>query len=430
MTRHLRFILIAFAVLSTAAAPEPIQRFPKPDFESGYERPIMQTPASRALTLEYLDVVVLIAALSLASYFVLKKRSRRYLFVLMLFSLIYFGFWRKGCVCSVGSVQNVVLAMFSNSYAIPLTVVAFFLLPLVFTLFFGRTFCAAVCPLGAAQDIFILKPKSLPGWLNETLSLIPYLYLGLSVLFAATGAGFLICRYDPFVGFFRFGASFDMILFGAFLLLLGTVVARPYCRFLCPYGVLLNWMSQLSRKHLSITPAECINCRLCEASCPFDAIKMPTAKSNEKKEQNTRRLALLLVLTPLVMALSGWAGSLLHVPLSRGHFTVALAEEIRLEDTGQRTERTDETDVFRATGKSTALLYEEARQIQRQFRTGGWLLGGFLGLIFCLKMIKLAIPSEQSLYEANRGTCLSCGRCLSYCPVGKEGVDVERIPQG
>ncbi|MBN1559575.1 4Fe-4S ferredoxin, partial [candidate division KSB1 bacterium] len=119
MTRQLSFILIAFAVLATTAAQEPIQRFPKPDFESGYERPIMQTPAGRELALEYVDVVVLIAALSLASYFALKKRSRRHLFILMLLSLIYFGFWRKGCVCSVGSVQNVVLAMFSNSYAIP-----------------------------------------------------------------------------------------------------------------------------------------------------------------------------------------------------------------------------------------------------------------------------------------------------------------------
>ena len=37
--------------------------------------------------------------------------------------------------------------------AVPLAVVAFFALPLVFALFFGRTFCAAVCPLGAVQEL-------------------------------------------------------------------------------------------------------------------------------------------------------------------------------------------------------------------------------------------------------------------------------------
>ena len=294
MTRYLISTFLLFIILNGTATPEPIQRFPKPDFESGYERPILQTPDARALALEYVDVIVLITALSLASYFALKKRSRRHIFVLMLFSLIYFGFWRKGCVCSIGSVQNVVYALFSNSYAIPLTVVLFFVFPLLFALFYGRTFCAAVCPLGAAQDVVVLKPIALPAWLNSTLNIFPYIYLSLSVLFAATGAGFLICRYDPFIGFFRFGASFNMILFGTFMLLLGTVVARPYCRFLCPYGVLLNWMSRLSKKHLTITPSECINCRLCEASCPFDAINKPSeAKAYQNKEKSRKHLVLL-----------------------------------------------------------------------------------------------------------------------------------------
>lgn len=424
---HNVFILF---ILAHVVFADPVQRFPKPDFESGYERPILQTPDPRALTLEYLDVFVLVAALSLASYFALRKRSRRHIFVLMVFSLIYFGFWRKGCICSIGSVQNVVYALFSHAYAIPLTVVAFFAVPLIFTLFFGRTFCAAVCPLGAAQDVVVLKPIALPGWLNQMLGIIPYLYLALSVLFAATGAGFLICRYDPFVGFFRFGASFNLILFGAFMLLLGTVVARPYCRFLCPYGVLLNWMSRLSRKHLSITPSDCINCRLCEASCPFDAINKPVeAELHEKREKSIRRLSFYLVLTPVIILASGWGGSLLHIPLSRSHFSVRLAKEIKLQDEGKLRLATDETDAFRASGKSTSELYAEARDIQRRFKVGGWIFGGFLGLVFSLKLISLSVFRKQEIYEADRGDCYSCGRCFSYCPVGKEGVDLEKLKE-
>ena len=428
MNRTLFHILFIYIIFSSSVFADPIERFPKPDFESGYERPILQTPDARHVGLDYLDLFVLVAALSLASYFALKKRSRRHIFVLMVFSLIYFGFWRKGCICSIGAIQNVVHALFSNSYAIPIVAVAFFVFPLIFTLFFGRTFCAAVCPLGAVQDVVVLKPISLPGWLNQTLSVLPYIYLGLSVLFAATGTGYLICRYDPFVGFFRFGASFNMILFGAFMLLLGTVVARPYCRFLCPYGVLLNWMSRLSQKHLSITPSECINCRLCEASCPFDAINKPIeGKSYEPREKSTRRLALLLVLAPVVVVASGWVGSLLYVPLSKAHYTVALAEEIKLEDTGKRTETTDETDAFRATGKSTVELYAEAREVQRQFKIGGWFLGGFLGLLFCVKLINLSVFRKQDIYEADRGNCYSCGRCFEYCPVGVDGISKAEV---
>ena len=428
MTRFLlKIFLIGNAFVGILWA-QTVQRFPKPDFESGYERPELQTPEARHLMLEYLDVFVLIAALSLASWLVLKKRSRRGVFLLMIFSLIYFGFWRKGCVCSVGSVQNVVYALFSNAYAIPITVLAFFIVPLIFTLFFGRTFCAAVCPLGAIQDAVVLKPTRLPIWLNQTLGIIPYIYLGLAVLFAATGAGFLICRYDPFVGFFRFGGSFNMILFGAFMLLLGTVVARPYCRFLCPYGVLLNWMSRLSRRHMSITPSECINCRLCEASCPFDAINFPNEeKPPESREKRTRRILLLSILIPVIIAGSGWIGALLHVPLSKGHFTVALAEEIKLEETGQQTEPSDETDAFRSAGKPIQELYAEAREIQRQFKIGGWILGLFIGMVFSAKLFNLSVFKRQTIYEADRGNCYSCARCMDYCPVGKPDVDLELL---
>lgn len=416
-------LLTAFTLLQA----EVVQRFPKPDFDSGYERPDLITPGARSLVLEYLDVFVLIGALSLASYYALKKRSRTHIFVLMIFSLIYFGFFRKGCVCSVGSVQNIAYALLQSGYAIPITVVAFFALPLIFTLFFGRTFCAAVCPLGAIQDVVVIKPTSVPGWLAQTLSIIPYLYLGLAVLFAATGAGFIICQFDPFVGFFRFGASFNMILLGAFLLLLGTVIARPYCRFLCPYGVILNWMSRLSKFHLSISPKECINCRLCEASCPFDAINMPVSSpSPEPREKSVVSLTVLLVAAPIVIFASGWIGSLTHIPLSRAHFTVSLAEQIKLEDTGQVTETTEETRTFRATGKSTQQLYEEARAIQEQFRIGGWILGLFIGLIIMIKLINLSRLKQPKEYTADTGNCFSCGRCLEYCPVGRE--DLTLIP--
>jgi polyferredoxin len=411
-------LVLTTMTLTATSLSAQVSRFPKPDFQSGYIRPELQTPAARSLFMEYLDVVVLIAALSLASYFALKKRSRRYVFVLMVFSLIYFGFYREGCICPIGSIQNMTYALFNSGYAIPFSVVAFFVLPLVFTLFFGRTFCAAVCPLGAMQDAVVLKPMDVPKWASEVLSLLPYLYLGLAVLFAATGAGYIICRYDPFIGFFRFGASFNMVVFGVSMLLLGTVIGRPYCRFLCPYGLLLNWMSRLSRRHLTITPNECINCRLCEASCPFGAIKKPTlAAPGADQKASVRNLALFLVLVPAIIFANGWAVSALHIPLSRQHFTVALAQDIRIEDAGQRAETTVETRTFRASGVPTSELFKEAATIQGKFKTGTWILGGFLGLIFCLKSISLTRRRKQIEFDADNGTCFSCARCVPYCPI-------------
>ena len=154
--------------------------------------------------------------------------------------------------------------------------VAFFALPLLVTLFFGRTFCAAVCPLGAVQELTAVKSVRVPGWLDQSLGLIPFIYLGAAVLFAATGTAFLICRYDPYVAFFRLNGNANLVLFGMLLLGIGLFVGRPYCRYLCPYGALLGLLSRFSRWHVSIPPDKCINCRLCEDVCPYGAIDPPT----------------------------------------------------------------------------------------------------------------------------------------------------------
>lgn len=188
--------------------------------------------------MEWLDVAVLTAVMALSAWFVLRKRSRQGILWLSVFTLFYFGFYRDGCICAVGSLQNVALSFADPSYAISVTVLLFFLLPLIFSLFFGRVFCGAACPLGVIQDLIIVKPISMPSWLRKTLGLIPYIYLALALLFAATGSDFLVCRYDPFVGIFRMDAPFLMTILGVAFLLTGLFIGRPYCRFLCPYGVL------------------------------------------------------------------------------------------------------------------------------------------------------------------------------------------------
>ena len=106
------------------------ERFPRPEFESGYVYPEYQMPLQRSQAWEYIDVGVLIAALSVTSWLAIKKRSRQGLVWMSVFSLAYFGFFREGCICSVGSVQNVSLALFNGGYTIPLTALLFFLIPL------------------------------------------------------------------------------------------------------------------------------------------------------------------------------------------------------------------------------------------------------------------------------------------------------------
>lgn len=435
---------LALALLGMAATVPAEERFPPPDFQSGYELPPVEVPQRPSPWWEYVDTAVLVAALGTASWLSLGARSRRGIFFLTIFAVAYFGFWRKGCVCPIGAIQNVALALANPSYAVPTTVAAFFILPLAFTLFFGRSFCGGVCPLGAIQDLVLVRPVRLPRWVEHGLRLGAYVYLGLAVLFAATASAFVICQYDPFVGFFRLSGSQDMILLGAAFLVVGMFVGRPYCRFLCPYGVLLGIASRFSRRGVKIAPDSCVRCKLCEEECPFGAIDVPEPAGARRPTAGTALglLALAPVLVVGGLLLGGWVSP----SLARVSPVVRLSERVALEDAG-RTEdaaargavargaaeggavgmtagqkgSADQGDAersaaWRATGRPAAELHARAADVRAAYGVGAAALGAFLGLAVGIKLIQAVMRRRSGDYEVHRSSCLSCGRCFFYCP--------------
>ncbi len=388
-------------------------RFPPPDFESGYQLPETTYPAARATSWEIVDVAVLIIALSFAAWLALKRRSRKGLFILSIFSLAYFGFFREGCVCPIGAIQDISLALADGRYALPVVVILFFSLPLLFALLFGRVFCAGVCPLGAIQDLVLIRPIRIPLWLEKALGVLPLVYLGAAVLLAVMDSMFVICRYDPFVAFFRLGGHFHMLVFGGLVLLTSTFIGRPYCRFACPYRILLGVCSRVSWRHTTITPDECIVCSLCEDSCPFGAIRRPTPEGASGEKSAFKKpvtIALLLVV------LGGFGGYQTGPFLARSHRTIQLAGRIAEEDARNLTERTLESEAFRDTGRPAEELFAEASEIERRFRHGGLFFGAFCGIAIGLKLLFQARTPHEEFYSIDREACVACGRCFMACP--------------
>jgi polyferredoxin len=254
----------------------PVTSAPQPaSIGANYHVPSVQRVAPRDDWLYVLDVVLLAAALIAATLVVHRWRRRWMAVVLTVLSLAYFGFYRQGCVCPSGATQNVDASLADPTLVGPAAVLACFLLPLAAALVAGRVFCSGVCPLGAIQDLVLLRPWHTPRAVDRWGGHVRYLYLAIAVWFAVQpplARDFIICRFDPFVGFFRLTGAAWMLALGATLLLVGTVVGRPYCRFLCPYGGLLALVSRFAWKPVRITPDEELDCGLCVEACPFGAI--------------------------------------------------------------------------------------------------------------------------------------------------------------
>ncbi|MCX6625872.1 MAG: 4Fe-4S binding protein [Acidobacteria bacterium] len=277
----LAVVVLCLASVRTAPAQaipysRPVETAPQENtIGGGYKTPSVQKPLPRDYWLQVLDVVLLAGAMGISVWLVLKRRNRKGLLALTAGSLAYFGFYREGCICPIGSIQNVAVALTDPGYSIPIVVTAAFFLPLVVALFFGRAFCGGVCALGAMQELVLVKPVQVPRRLDQALGLLKYAYLGVAIFFAlkpGLARDFLICRFDPFVGFFRMTGAPHMLLIGGAFLVLGMFVGRPYCRYLCPYGGLLAWCSRLARRGVTITPDKELDCGLCSEACPYGAI--------------------------------------------------------------------------------------------------------------------------------------------------------------
>jgi ferredoxin len=412
-------IIVFLAAMSPAAGMLAQLRFPPPDFESGYKFPETTTPPGRAEILQYLDAAVLAACLGIALWFIYGKRSRRGLFWLSVFSLGYFGFYRKGCICPIGSPQNIIYGLFNPGYAVPLTVVAFFVLPLFVALLAGRAFCAGVCPQGALQDFFLIKAVKVPAWLEHGLSVLPFIFLGAGLAYAATGTGFIICRYDPFVPIFRLSGNLFILSTGVAFLLTAMFVGRPYCRFLCPYGALLKLASQVSKWRVRVTPDFCTQCRLCESSCPFGAMREPSASQSAPVAGVERaRLGWMLALLPVLIAGGALAGGHLSSSAAQLHPGVALAEQYvrQQKNPVQYGAMTPDALSLARAEKNPEAVLAAAEDLRRRFKLATVLFGGWVGLVFGVKLIALSVRPQRTDFEPDRGACFACARCFAYCP--------------
>nr|WP_319538779.1 4Fe-4S binding protein [uncultured Methanospirillum sp.] len=161
----------------------------------------------------------------------------------------------------------------------PLSAVLFFLILFIaVTILAGRVYCSSVCPIGAIQELLSKAPV-------PKLSL-PYkrAVLGVHLIIGGIFAGYALllstCLFKcmGIRSFFFLDLSSEWFWLFAVLMALGLFVYRPFCRFICPYGLILTAGSYLSLYRLSRTDA-CIECGKCEQVCPTQEAFRNSTKS-------------------------------------------------------------------------------------------------------------------------------------------------------
>lgn len=410
-------IVFTFSSLLIQLAAFSENRFPKPDFESGYQYPDIHYAIPHESFWQIVDLILLVVLMSIVSWAVIKRQTRKPIIWVSVISVAYFGFFRMGCVCSIGSVQNVALSVADSTYILPVTVLLFFIFPMVFAFLFGRVFCGGVCPFGALQELVNLKNYQLSKSLTTALSVIPWVYLTFGILYAVTRSTFIICRYDPFIGIFRQGGDFGLIIFGTLLLVASIFTGRPFCRFICPYGVLLGLISRVSIWKIQITKQNCINCELCHNACPVDAIRAPHEnKVKENRMVGVKRIINYAVILPALVVTTALLMRYASNDLSRAHKEVRLYNMIVQQETNPPNSLPLELETFYSQGRTVDELTKNVERIQVDYKLYSTLAGGLIGFVIGITLIGLSTKRSRKEYEIEHADCVACGRCFSYCP--------------
>jgi len=418
-------ILTAILLLCFTGDLGAVARNPPPVFETDYTLPPTATPAPLYSIAAENSVIVGLYALFLllAGLAVHRWRSRRILFCLAICSIAVFGFFWQGCPCPVGMFQNLVRAVVLPSATVPWTVVFLFTLPLLAALFWGRIFCAAACPLGAIQELTTMKNLRISDRAEHVLGLFRYFWLGIGVFGVTVGLGFVICRFDPFVGFFRLSGLHSVLIFSGTVLLTGFFIGRPFCRFLCPYGALLGICGSLAARTVSITPGQCDQCKLCEHVCPYNAILPPTAEPTPlERRYGPLQLAGAILVLPFMILIVALIGGAVAPRLASFHQDIRTAQLLYAEEEKwvETSGTFPETRGLIQVGTSSDTVYQDAWKTYRLFHFAGIGLGGWLGLVIGVKWITLTLRHRRTDYEVASSRCFACGRCFWYCPNQKE----------
>ena len=207
--------------------------------------------------------------------------------------LCFVGWWGQGQLSIVTPLAGLQTAMAGGSFAFllydPFSLLVWGVVILGFVLWGRGLFCGWLCPFGAMQEFahhlgrFLRLPKIEPSKLwDARLKSLKYIALAglVGVTLFAPSAMDKAAEVEPFktaVTTF-FVREWYYVAYAALWLVLGMVVFKGFCRYLCPLGALMAIGGVLRLRRWIPRRDECGSpCQLCKVKCNYGAIA-PTGK--------------------------------------------------------------------------------------------------------------------------------------------------------
>lgn len=189
------------------------------------------------------SIVALIAVL-LGAVVPLFTNNRRLHLVQLVVNVVVLGLWTGTFVS-----YTLFLRLFAGGVSLSaIGTLAAPLLMLIVALLYplaGRSghYCAHVCPFGSAQELagkLSRRKLRITPRVLRVLTALRNLLWGVLMALLLTGTCTAWIDYELFTAFIYSSASVWVIVLAVLFLVLSVWVPRPYCRFVCPTGVLMK----------------------------------------------------------------------------------------------------------------------------------------------------------------------------------------------
>lgn len=202
------------------------------------------------------------------------KQTRQFRSLFLVLSLVVAGFFLGACPCVIQSLQNNILVLTGQTANWHSLIFFAALLPI--TYLFGRVFCGWICHLGALQE-FIFRTSGYKVLQGERAQ--HYMRIIRIILLIVLVAQLLITntilykKIDPFAIIYNFYSAYAIGWWLAGLLVISSfLIYRPFCKAVCPVGLLLGWVSKIPGASVLGVSKSCISCKRCNNQCRIRAI--------------------------------------------------------------------------------------------------------------------------------------------------------------